>query len=86
MSIKSVTPLLVAYPEPHYRNVERYLALVRIEDASGQAGWGECISQFPEATRATKALIDGGLSELLIGRDPMNIEGLWHAMLDRCFW
>ena len=86
MSIKSISSLLVAYPEPHYRNVERYLTLVRIEDSSGQVGWGEAISQFPEATRATKALIDGGLSELLIGRDPMNIEGLWHAMLDRCFW
>lgn len=86
MSIMSVTPLLVAYPEPHYRNVERYLTLVRIEDSSGQVGWGECISQFPEATRATKALIDGGLSELLIGQDPMNIEGLWHTMLARCFW
>ncbi len=86
MAIASLTPLIVAYPEPHYRNTERYLALVRIEDSSGTVGWGECISQFPEATRAVEALINGGLSQLLLGADPMNIEGLWRLMLDRAFW
>lgn len=86
MAIASLTPLTVAYPEPHYHNTERYLTLVRIEDTSGAVGWGECISQFPEATRAVKALIDGGLAQLLHGADPMNIEGLWHRMRERAFW
>ncbi len=86
MAIADLTPLPVAYPEPHYRNTERYLTLVRIEDTSGAVGWGECISQFPEATRAVAALINGGLSQLLHGADPMNIEGLWHRMQDRAFW
>lgn len=86
MTIKTITALPVAYPEPHYRNADRYLVLVRIEDTYGKVGWGECITQFPESTRATKALIHGGLAELLIGKDPMNIEGIWHSMLDRAFW
>lgn len=86
MAISSITPLTVAYPEPHYRNTERYLTLVRVEDSSGTTGWGEGVSQFPEATRATAALIQGGLSEMLLGEDPMNVEGLWRIMLNRAYW
>lgn len=86
MTIKSVDALALAYPEPHYRNMERYLTLVRIEDAGGRVGWGEGISQFPEATRATRALIQSGLADLVRGQDPMNVEGIWQSMVDRAFW
>ena len=47
MSIKSVASLLVAYPEPHYRNVERYLTLVRIEDFQWSNGMGRVHHTVP---------------------------------------
>lgn len=86
MAITSIRALPVAYPEPHYRNLERYLILVRIEEEHGHVGWGEGIAQFPEAVRAAKALIHGGLDALLLGADPMNIQGLWQRMVDQAFW
>ena len=86
MAISAVRVFPVAYPEPHSRNTERYLTLVRIEDDEGHAGWGEGISQFPEATRAATALIEGGLAELLLGGDPLRIQELWQRMVDRAFW
>ena len=86
MTIESIKAIALAYPEPHSRNAERYLTLVRIADSSGHVGWGEGISQFPEATRATVALIEGGLSEFVVGRDAMQIRGLWQTLVDRAFW
>ncbi len=86
MTIESLQAMALAYPEPHARNAERHLTLVRIVDSSGLVGWGEGISQFPEATRATVALIEGGLSEFVVGRDAMQIRGLWQTLVDRAFW
>ena len=55
--IKRIEAFPLAYPEPHYKGIERYITLARIESEDGHVGWGECISQFKEATLATRIII-----------------------------
>ena len=57
------------YPEPNNDNKIRYVTLARIETSDGIVGWGECISQWPEASLAVKTIIDAGFAKLLIGED-----------------
>ena len=64
MNIRKIQAFPMAYPEPHYKGIERYITLVRIEGEDGQVGWGECISQFREATLATRLIIEEGLAPL----------------------
>lgn len=76
----------MAYPEPHYKGIERYITLVRIEGEDGQVGWGECISQFREATLATKLIVEQGLAPLLIDENALDVERHWRRMLDHVWW
>lgn len=76
----------LAYPEPHYRGAERCVTVVRIEAEGGCVGWGEAISQFREASLATKVLVHEGFAPLLIGQDPLDVERHWHAMCCRAYW
>jgi L-alanine-DL-glutamate epimerase-like enolase superfamily enzyme len=41
---------------------------------------------MPEATRATKTLIDDGFAPLLVGADPTNVELLWERMCRHAYW
>ena len=75
MRIKSIQAFPLAYPEPHYKGIERYITLARVEDDDGRVGWGECISQFREASRATKTIIDEGFAPLLVGEDALGVPG-----------
>jgi L-alanine-DL-glutamate epimerase-like enolase superfamily enzyme len=84
--IKAVGAYPLAYPEPHYKGIERYVTLARVETEDGVVGWGECISQFPESSIATKIVIERGLGPLLVGEDGLDVERLWHVMLDRMWW
>jgi L-alanine-DL-glutamate epimerase-like enolase superfamily enzyme len=74
------------YPEPHDSGKPRYITLVRIEAADGAFGWGECISQWPEAALAVKVIIDRGLAPLLAGRDAFDIRALWELMRLHSTW
>jgi L-alanine-DL-glutamate epimerase-like enolase superfamily enzyme len=85
MKIATVEPIPVAYPEPNDFNATRYLCLVKITTDDGIVGWGESITQFPEANPAVAAIIEG-MAEVIIGRDPMHIEAIWHSMKDRAWW
>ena len=85
MKIAKIEPIPVAYPEPNDVNATRYLCLVKITTDDGIVGWGECITQFPEANPAVAAIIEG-MAEVIIGRDPMHIEAIWHSMKDRAWW
>ena len=85
MKIAKIEPIPVAYPEPNDFNATRYLCLVKITTDDGIVGWGECITQFPEANPAVAAIIEG-MAEVIIGRDPMHIEAIWHSMKDRAWW
>ena len=82
MKITSIDAFPLAYPEPHYKGIERYVTLARIETDDGLVGWGECISQFREASIATKLIIEQGFAPLLVGEDPRDVERLWRKLLD----
>ena len=86
MKIQQIQAYPLAYPEPHYKGIERYITLVRIEGEDGQIGWGECISQFREATLASKLIVEQGLAPLLIGANALDVERHWHAMRDHVWW
>src|SRR6478735_8737809 len=57
--IATVEPIPVSYPEPNDFDALRHLCLVKITTDDGVVGWGESITQFPEASFATKAIIEG---------------------------
>ena len=59
MRIHSVAAIPVSYPEPNDFNALRHLCLCKITADDGQVGWGESITQFPEANFAVKAIIEG---------------------------
>lgn len=84
--IRRIDSFPIAYNEPHYRGAERCVTLVRVETDDGVVGWGEAISQFPEATLATTLLVDEGFAPLLLGEDPLEVERLWHAMCSHAYW
>ena len=86
VTISSLTGHAVAYPEPHYRGVERYLTFARVESSDGTVGWGEAISQFRESALATRTIVEEGFAPLLIGRDPAEVPALWEVLLDRVWW
>jgi L-alanine-DL-glutamate epimerase-like enolase superfamily enzyme len=84
--ISRVDSYPLVYEEPHYRGLERCITLVRVETRDGAVGWGEAISQFPEATVATKVLVDDGFAPLVLGQDPGDVEGLWRRMCEHAYW
>ena len=86
MKIKSINAFPLAYPEPHYKGIERYITLARVETEDGLVGWGECISQFREAALATKTIIEQGVAPLLVGQNVIDGDRLWHIMQDRIWW
>ena len=83
MKIKSIQAFPLAYPEPHYKGMVRYITLARVESENGLVGWGECISQFGESALATKIIIEQGYAPLLVGENALEVESLWHKMLER---
>lgn len=85
MKIVSVEAIPVSYPEPNDFNADRHLCLVKLTTDDGAIGWGEAISQFPEASLATKAIVEG-MAEDVIGRDPQQHEGIWHALKEKAWW
>jgi len=84
--IRLIDAYPLVYREPHYRGMERCVTLVRVETHDGAVGWGEAISQFKEASHATKVLVDDGFAPLLIGRDPLDVESLWREMCAHAYW
>lgn len=83
--IVSVEPIPVSYPEPNDFNALRHLCLVKITTADGVVGWGESITQFPEANFATKAIIEG-MAERVVGKDPLANIAIWHQLRDKKWW
>jgi L-alanine-DL-glutamate epimerase-like enolase superfamily enzyme len=87
--VARVEAISVAYPEANDAGFTRYLTFCRIETEDGAVGWGECIpmsgSGFPEACRATEVLIEG-LSDLVIGTDPVDNLVTVRAIKKRTWW
>ena len=86
VKIKKVDVFPLGYEEPNDDNAMRYVVLVRIEASDGVVGWGECISQFRESTHATAAMLDNGLTDLVIGRDPLDNEKIWDDLRQQVWW
>jgi L-alanine-DL-glutamate epimerase-like enolase superfamily enzyme len=84
--IERVDVYPLEYPEPHYRGARRCITLARIETGDGVVGWGEAISQFPEATRATCILVRDGFAPLIRGEDPLDVERHWQTMCRYAYW
>jgi L-alanine-DL-glutamate epimerase-like enolase superfamily enzyme len=85
MKIAKVEAIPVSYPEPNDFNALRHLCLAKITADDGQIGWGESITQFPEANFAVKAIIDG-MAPNLIGKDPVHTEALWRQNKHQAWW
>lgn len=86
MLIKDVRAFPLQYPEPNDHNNLRYVTLARIEAEDGTVGWGECISQWPEAALAVVPIVERGLAPVLRGRDPLENYALWLAMKEQAWW
>ena len=85
MKIAKVEAIPVSYPEPNDFDALRHLCLVKLTADDGQVGWGESITQFPEANFAVKAIIEG-MAELVVGKDPVQHERIWRSLKDRAWW
>ena len=85
MKIAKVEAIPVSYPEPNDFNALRHLCLAKITADDGQVGWGESITQFPEANFAAKAIIEG-MAPNLIGKDPVQTETLWRQNKQQAWW
>ena len=86
MQIKKITAFPLRYPEPNDYGNMRHVTLAKIEADNGLVGWGECISQWPEAALAVKVLIEQGFAPVLLGRDPTDNHALYRLMKDHCSW
>ena len=84
--IADVRPVAVAYPEPHDGGRIRHLSLLRIETSEGHVGWGEAVTGWPEASRATNMIIEQALTPLLLKADPVEIDRLLDDMRRHTFW
>jgi L-alanine-DL-glutamate epimerase-like enolase superfamily enzyme len=85
MNIARVDAIPVAYTEPNDSNSTRSLLFCRIETTDGVVGWGEAITQFPEASRSAAVLLEG-LSDTLIGRDPLDHQSIFSDLDRRSWW
>jgi L-alanine-DL-glutamate epimerase-like enolase superfamily enzyme len=83
--VATVEAIPVSYPEPNDINALRHLCLVKITTDDGVVGWGESITQFPEANFAVKAIIEG-MAERVVGKDPLDNIAIWHSLRDQMWW
>src|SRR6185312_7769946 len=85
MRIRSIEAIPVSYPEPNDFNVLRHLCLCKIVSEDGQVGWGESITQFAEASYATKAIIEG-MAPNMVGKSVLYTEAIWRQNKDQAWW
>lgn len=85
MTVSSIEAIPVSYPEPNDNGATRHLCLVRLTTSDGVVGWGESITQWPEASRATRAIIEG-LADVVIGRPVIQVERVWREMKQHVWW
>lgn len=86
ITIRSITPIVLRYPEPNDFGNMRMTVLVRLETSAGGVGWGEGIAMWPEACKATAAIIADGFAPLLAGHPIADISAAWWAMKRHAWW
>ena len=62
MKITKIQTFVLRWPEPNDFNHDRMTVLVRVDTKGGPSGWGEAIAMWPEACRATVAIIEEGFA------------------------
>lgn len=85
MRVRSVEAIPVAYPEPNDAGATRHVCLVKVRTDDDVVGWGESITQWPEASRATREIVDG-LAPLVIGRPVTELAAIWQSLIDHTWW
>lgn len=85
MRIRSVEPIPVSYPEPNDAGAMRHLCLVRVVTDDGVVGWGESITQWPEASLATREIVNG-LAPLVVGWEIDRAEEVWDQLVRHTWW
>jgi galactonate dehydratase len=58
------------------------LMVVRVHTDSGLIGLGETVDKIP----AAKAALHGTLAPLILGQDPLDIEGIWRFVMDNLMY
>ena len=58
------------------------LLIVRVHTDSGLIGLGETVDKIP----AAKAALHGTIAPLVLGQDPLDIEGLWRFVMDNIMY
>ena len=58
------------------------LLIVRVHTDSGLIGLGETVDKIP----AAKAALHGTIAPLVLGQDPLDIEGLWRFLMDNIMY
>jgi len=85
MRIRSIEAIPVSYPEPNDFNALRHLCLCKVVADDGQVGWGESITQFPEASHAARAIIEA-MAPNIVGQSVLHTEALWRRNKDQAWW
>ncbi|WP_413988737.1 mandelate racemase/muconate lactonizing enzyme family protein [Labrys okinawensis] len=86
MRITGMTPYVLRWPEPNDFNNLRMTVLLAVDTDAGIRGWGEAIAMWPEACKATVAIIEDGFLPLLSGREALDPQGCWDAMKKHSWW
>ena len=61
----------------------RSSAIVKIDTDEGVTGWGESLCHGGQPPEMAKTIIEKWLKELVVGRDPFDVEVLWETMYNR---
>ena len=77
------TPLEQAFASSQARIQQRAATLVRVTSDDGLIGWGEAFTQGPEPPEIAAAALEHALKPWLLGRNPLDINVLWHEMYVR---
>jgi D-galactarolactone cycloisomerase len=61
----------------------RSSAIIKIDTDEGITGWGESLCHGGQPPEMAKTIITAWLRELIIGKDPFDVEVLWETMYNR---
>jgi L-alanine-DL-glutamate epimerase-like enolase superfamily enzyme len=84
VTICDVEAFVLPYREPNDHGSTRSVCLVKVTTKDGVAGWGEGVTLFEEASRATAEIVRG-LREFLVGVDATP-EAAGEAIRARSWW
>jgi L-alanine-DL-glutamate epimerase-like enolase superfamily enzyme len=84
--IAQIEPIAISYPDPNDFGTIRRTVLVRVQTTDGVVGWGECITMWPEASKAVVTVINEGFLPILQGDPAADIDAAWLKMRRHVHW